>query len=504
MENSSKSDDNTKTTNITLLSKVPPKRGSIPIKPSSSRFEIDSSKHTTPIPLKVVISKPETKQETKPVIKLVTKQDTTPVTNPVTKQEPKLVIKQETKSFSAIVPAKPMVSIHSDDPCTQYNFFMFDEMSCFIDSLLFGLLHKLENNFIIDLMETRKLPDTSRENCRNNAIDAIVGLHHYIHDNSQPVKRTMCSEFRELLYKCDTQRETDFIPKSVYTSTQQDPHDFIGKILNIINLPQSNYNETKIYSRPIGDPVLISEFQEYTTNRDINTNHSLLIYTETATSKVIDIGFTQIDDNTFAFDTPEETIEFEKANGEYPDIIEYIYKNNMIAENVKRNIREHDPDLSEFFNPEIEQKKKISLYQDIYNAHIMLFSQESHRMEKHYKYRGDLPKLTYTRSAISKIYSNPINFFVISIARENNDGTKNELELVNLPECIKISGKTLQLVSAIVHFGQKLLEGHYVCYFKCGNHWYIMNNVRDNITQHARFDIKNREIMSKCRLLIYM
>jgi ubiquitin C-terminal hydrolase len=134
----------------------------------------------------------------------------------------------------------------------------------------------------------------------------------------------------------------------------------------------------------------------------------------------------------------------------------------------------------------------------------MLFSQESQRMEKHYKYRGDLPKLTFTRSAISKIYSNPINFFVISIARENNDGTKNELELINLPEHIKICGKTLELVSAITHYGKHISTGHYVCYFKCGNHWYIMNNMHDNITQHTAFDIKNREIMSKCRLLIYM
>ena len=139
----------------------------------------------------------------------------------------------------------------------------------------------------------------------------------------------------------------------------------------------------------------------------------------------------------------------------------------MIAENVKRNISENDPDLAEFFNPEIGQRKLISLYKDIYHAHNMVFSQELSKMIKHYKYRDDLPKLTYTRSAISKKFGKPINFFVISIARENNDGTKNELELVNLPESIKISGKTLQLVSAIVHYGEDLSEGHYICYFKC-------------------------------------
>ena len=494
MENTSKSEDGEIKPKITLLSIVPPKRGSL--RPSSTRFEtnskqeIPSSSISTPVTLRVPSS---------PSVPFV------PLRLPISKPVTKPAIPQF-RLFPDLTSVTPKHSvIIKDDPCTQYNFFNLNNFSCFIDSLLFGLLHKLENNFIIDLLKARELPDTSKENCRTTTIDAIVGLHRYIHDKAQPIKKSVTSKFRELLYKCDTQREKFHIPKSVYTSTQQDPHDFIGKILNIINLPQFNYNETKIYTRPTGDPELVREFPEYKPERNINTNHSLLIYTITKGSSVIDIAFRQIDDNSFAFDTPEEITEFERADGEYPNIIEYIHKNNMIAENVKLNIREHDPDLAEFFNDEkISQKKIISLYKDIYHAHIMVFSQESRKSKPHYKYRDDLPKLTYTRSAISKIYVEPINFFVISIARENSDGTKNKLELVNLPERIQIAGKTLQLVSAVVHYGMHLSKGHYICYFKCGNHWYIMDNMLSDIRQYAPFDIKNREIMSQCRLLIYM
>ena len=231
----------------------------------------------------------------------------------------------------------------------------------------------------------------------------------------------------------------------------------------------------------------------------------MLIYPENAESKVIDIGFRQIDGNTFAFITPEENNEFERATWEYEDIVEFIHKNNLINSSLIDNIRENDPNLLDFFKPDIEHENLIKLYEKMYNAHIIVFSERLKMEVKHYKYRDDLPKLTYNRSVLSKIFKNPLNYFVISIARENNDLlTKNTLHVINLPERIHSYGKTLELVSAVVHYGFNLQQGHYVCYFKCDTHWYVMDNSANDITQYAKFDISNPEIMSQCRLLIYM
>jgi hypothetical protein len=497
--------------NVTIasLKRIPPKRGAIenPIKPSLTRFVLDTTtnpdvsstvepKHA--LPSSIFKSTTKTAQimpSPKPTIishsPLVYKQ-----TQDVEAQRAKPI-----KSFLAV--EKP--TIKKDDICTQYNSFKLKKLSCYIDSLLFSLLHKYENNFIKDLQQIIISSDISRESCKYRTVDRIIRFYHEIHDKTQPIKKIYSEDFRELLFECDRQRQYSEISKNVYTTTQQDPHDFLSKILHIINLPECEYSDIKTYSKPRGNSQLISNFIEFNTETIISTYNSLLVYPLSERSSVIDIGFSQIDDNTFSFITPEENIAYELATGEYPDIVEFIHKHNLIDSDFKDKIREKDKHLLEFFKPDLEHKKQIELYEKIYNSHIMVFNEKLKQEVKQFIYRDDLPKLTYSRSVNSKVFKNPINYFVISIARENKDlETKNYFALINLPEKIQSYGKTLELVSAVVHYGVNLLQGHYVCYFKCGLHWYVMDNFSKDITQYAPFDITNHEIMTQCRLLVYM
>jgi ubiquitin C-terminal hydrolase len=134
----------------------------------------------------------------------------------------------------------------------------------------------------------------------------------------------------------------------------------------------------------------------------------------------------------------------------------------------------------------------------------MIYSEEEHKVIKHYTYRDALPKLTFTKSTNTNVFKNPVNYFIISIVRETDNFNRNTKFLENLPERIHSYGKTLELVSAIVHYGANQLHGHYVCYFKCGSNWYIMDNTNENITNYAPFNIRNHEIMTRCRMLVYM
>ena len=498
------------TQKISSLKRIPPKRGTIEnsIKPSLSRFQLDT-------PIKSVVSAPAEPQHVLPSsIFKSTAKTTQIISTPkpeivssshiVHKQTPTIVA-QSTKSMKSFLDVeKP--TIKKGDRCTQYNSFIIKENSCYIDSLLFSLLHKFENNFINDLQHIIISSGLSRESCKYRTVDRIIRFYHEIHDKTQPIKKLDSKEFRELLFECDRQRLFSEIPKSVYTETQQDPHDFLSKILHIIGLPECEYSDIKTYSRPSGNSQLISNFRDYNPKEIIiNTYNSLLIYPASEESLVIDIGFRQIDDNTFAFITPEEDTEFERATWEYNDIVEFIHKHNLIDNDFKDKLREEDKRLLEFFKQDLEHTKLIELYKEIYNTHIMVYSAKLKHEVEHYIYRDDLPKLTYSRSVYSKVFKNPINYFFISIAREKNDlKTKNNLHLINLPEKIQSYGKTLELVSAVVHYGINFHRGHYVCYFKCGSHWYAMDNSLHDITQYAPFDITNREIMSQCRLLIYM
>lgn len=486
------------TQKIASLKRIPPKRGTIenPIKPSLTRFQLDTS-------IKSVVSSSVEPQHVLPSsIYRTTAKTAQIIATPkseiissspiVNKQTPKIV-------------GQSAKSMELDDKCTQYNSFVCKNASCYIDSLLFSLLHKFENNFINDLQHIIISNGLSKESCKFRTANRIIQIYHEIHNKKQPIKKIHSEEFRELLFECDRQRQYSKISKNVYTETQQDPHDFLNKILHIIDLPQCIYSDEKVYSQPKGNSHLISNFRDYSPETNISTYNSLLIYRANEESTVIDIGFRQIDNNTFAFMTPEEDTEFERATWEYADIVEFIHTHNLIDSNLKDKFHRDAPHLLEFFKPDIEPEKQIELYKEMYNSHIMVFSEKLKRIVEHYLYRDDLPKLTYFRRAHSKVFKNPINYFIISIARENNDlKTKNNLNIINLPEKIQSYDKTLELVSAVVHYGANLYRGHYVCYFKCGLHWYVMDNLSKDITQYEPFDISNHEIMSQCRLLIYM
>jgi len=391
----------------------------------------------------------------------------------------------------------------SKDPCTQYNFFYIRNLSCYIDSLLFSLLHKFENNFILELKQKLELVPKHNE-CKINVIKFIVSFYNQIHDKSQ-YKILNSGPFRELLYKCDLQRRTRVIPREFYTDSEQDPHDFFGKILNIIDNFQNKITILKNYTEPRGNRDLIEKFGTYSPPEVEHYAHNIvLIYTQSHTSTIIDIGFEQIDGNTFKFSTPSENVEFERATEDYPEIVDFIYEHNLIDSNLKEKIKTSHPGLFVFFNDETTKNRRYQLYKLMRNEHTMIYSVEENKKIIHYTYRDDLPKLSFTKSTNTTVFKNPVNYFIISIVRETDSLHRNTKFLENLPERIHSYGKTLELVSAIVHYGANQLHGHYVCYFKCGSNWYIMDNTNENITNYAPFNIRNHEIMTRCRMLVYM
>jgi hypothetical protein len=500
-------DGNTKG-KMTSLKRLPPKRQDIKdnITQSSSRFILGTS------------AKTETTTAVKqaPVLpSFVFKKTPLPETTLTSKESPSSLLTTLQPSKSKITSISPVKEFRKstghevseddvDDPCTQFNFFLYSNLSCYIDSLLFSLLHKFENNFILELQRLLEFEDHSDENCKVKVIRAILSFYQDIHQKTKPIKRTHSAPFRELLYECDTQRQTVDIPKSVYINSQQDPHDFFSKILNIIGHTETDYTVIKKYTHPQGTQALVENFGEYNTIVNLQTYNSLLIYTQTNESRVIDIGFNQIDENTFAFNTPLENSVFEKATSLYPDVVDFIYNHKLIDSSIIERITENDPDLLDFFKPDIDIEIRCLYYELIYKRHIMVYSAAQNKEVEQFTYQADLPKLTYTKSSNSTIFSNPVNYFVISITRELDTDHRNNYDLINVPERILSHGKTLQLVSAVVHIGSVIEAGHYICYFKCGDHWYIMDNLKSNITQYAPFNIRNSKIMSNCRMLVYM
>ena len=130
------------------------------------------------------------------------------------------------------------------------------------------------------------------------------------------------------------------------------------------------------------------------------------------------------------------------------------------------------------------------------------------------KYSSILPKLNYTVSQITEIYEIPLDFLLIGIQREFFTGRftdqripiyeRNDYPVRGLPERIIVNGgKVLELVSAITHSGG-LRSGHYICYFKCGDDWYIMDDQGSNLTKYKKFDVNERTIMENARLFVYM
>ena len=516
---------------IASLKRVPPKRGMTldSLRPSSSRFQLDTPQKTEEtarmkdaVPLPNIVFKPSISQASStplqtsisvaPTQKLEFHVETKPrqisssIFKPNLSKEPSRLSETKISSSSKSRQAISVASNHDDDPCKQFNFFKISNLSCYIDSLLFSLLHKLENNFVIDLKRSLQLEleHNSVENCKIRVITAIVSFYEQIHDKTHSIKRTLSEPFRELLYECDPQRQTTEIHREFYTNSEQDPHDFFSKILNIIENSQAECTVIKEYTHPIGTKELIETFGEYNTENKLKTYNSILIYSQSDKSEVIDIGFEQIDENIFKFTTPVENVEFERATEDYPKIVEFIYNHNLIDSSVIEKFKESDPYLLDFFKPDTDSLVRCALYELMCKKNIMVFSQKENKEIKHYIYNDDLPKLTFTRSTHSTIFNNPLNYFVISITRETDSLHRNTMNLINLPERILSYGKTLELVSAIVHYGVDQSHGHYVCYFKCGNNWYIMDNMQNNITQYATFDIRNPEIMTKCRMLVYM
>lgn len=391
---------------------------------------------------------------------------------------------------SPLPEAKPLVLVEKEksrivgDECEQLNLFQNKESSCYLDSLVFGLVH-IQNNKFIDELKT--MTDQS-ETCKNRIINYLINMHTQIHNRSVPVKRILIDDFRQLLYECQSQN--DMHDRKYYISEQQDVNEFVNLILRIIEPIETRFSNVRVFQAPRGNINLLQAYSTYQPDPRIEISYNThMIYPQTTSTDKIDLRFNQLKDesgnNIFQFLSPNESTDLNIANGDYDFIVDHIYKNNLIDSSIVEKIIEIFPD---FFKQEISIEQRTKIYKDIYS----IFS-------------DSLPELTYTIRQNTIIYNNPVNYFIISIVREINiKGKRNNFKLINVPERIQSYDKTLELVSAIIHHGSGVLGGHYICYFKCGTNWYIMDDVQPSIQKYIPFDITDKEIMTNCRLLIYM
>jgi len=103
-------------------------------------------------------------------------------------------------------------------------------------------------------------------------------------------------------------------------------------------------------------------------------------------------------------------------------------------------------------------------------------------------------QLNYTYSTED---NSPIDSIILNISRFYHHGSKKTNYNVNFP--FKIGN--LVLSSIIVHDGRTIEYGHYICYFRVGNDWFLMNDSQG--IKKIENIIEEKNISSGCSILVY-
>ena len=431
----------------------------------------------------------------------------------VSRSKPQIQLKKPSLSFGILERTPQPLHKKSLDPCLNYNYFEWDEMSCYIDSLLFALLHKRQNGFVEQLLHLKTLPDNSHNGCMTKVIDEILKIYDFIHnDTTELISRMLCTTLRRILYDCSNMRT---IGEHFFMGSQNDVNEFFNIIYDILDIPKNKHDKSIVfdevslyfdskkiktiqnYSKPHSEsnPVLVESFLEYPTHRNDKMN-PLILFNVLDGETEININIVQQEDGFMIQHNPTP-ISFNRATKDYPDIIDFIRTHNLIDMEIKKQMDSDSIIKLDEFLKGLDPKKQSTLYDELYK-----------------KYSSLLPKLNYTVSQITEIYEAPLDFLLIGIQREFHTGqftdegipiySKNNFPVRGLPDRITTNGgKVLELVSAITHSGS-LGRGHYICYFKCGDNWYIMNDMTDQLTKYKRFDVNDTAIMREARLFVYM
>lgn len=293
--------------------------------------------------------------------------------------------------------------------------------SCFVDSMLWALLYKIDNPFYKFILETNFTPDSNADTLKKVLLAFYGGIHSNNKFSREQLKN-MVGAVRLLL------------KKEMHTG-QQDTNEFFTYIKEILEKDIKSHNLT------ITTTSNMEEFDEnkspvdYKPVPSVNTGDIICVNSISAIN-FNDVEF-NINDNELTITKPKET---------------------------------YDP--------------PIQVTDDNHNptGHIYTSKQEIVKYKRNNKV---------------------IDYLIIPISRVNSENYSKNIDPITILN--EISG--LFIHSIVVHQGDSS-SGHYVCYFKVNNNWYLFNDVNEKVKNMEATNLdelikQNQEVLINCACLFY-
>ena len=204
---------------------------------------------------------------------------------------------------------------------------------------------------------------------------------------------------------------------------------------------------------------------------------------------------------------------FKKINNGYQLLEETIYKDPAIpnTKDTHSYDRINEDDEIPIYNWPVSYKKTLDIEVDsekIPDGFTIKEIPEQLTIDNYAKFNADDGSpLIYKNRQINNIFVHP-NMLLIFINRTlANFNTKKQIYeyyKTNDPVSIPFQIYNLYLYSIVIHIGQSINTGHYTCYFKNEDNWYLMDDTQPTI---EKVDITNPSIFNNisqnCTTLVY-
>jgi len=384
------------------------------------------------------------------------------------------------------------LDLPSTKTCSDKNYFRNEYNSCYIDSLLFALLHVPNNNFVKHLKFEMQRKSHKLDKCENDVINNVIGLHDSIHYGS--AHRINPEMFRRVIRDCIRK----IIHSSISSSEpidkffREEKYNPDGKLKPeySINNPSMRYRDYYIED---------SNRTFMRTQQDVNEHLAILF----DLVRVSDVATT----NSIMI----------LSNGRFPPVTSQIEK---IRNSVK---------LDQF-----TKNKGLSKVSPIYVLDLM--SDVTLHTENMIFTISDISELDDENSVrvtcneigkcddktVVALYNHKINktqyldtpFLAIRVNRcgydSNGMPTKHKHKIQWHDTMKTEKNGILSLSSIVVHHGNSCNGGHYVCIFKCADYWYVMDDTSNNLVQLGRTPYNDtirtytrEDVQRNCTTLFY-
>ena len=325
----------------------------------------------------------------------------------------------------------------------------YEGSSCFMDSMLWAVLYKIDNPFYKYIYDAKFNENSEADICKNLLLAFYGGIHG---GKSSDELKEIIGGIRNLL-------------KDDMRNGQHDTNEFFNELKEILDKDiQKNIKIESTTTKIIQDNNNNNNTEEK--KEEVKSETNFLI----ANSPIgFPIGSSYFD--TVTFDINDKTITITGPK---------IQENTIITEEdkTKPSVKQIDNSGKPYLNKEGQQ-------------------QESYPTKNTGK--------TIISSQVTTTYTSDkkIDYLMIPIGRINEQNNKDKTK-------IKISEKIgeLSIHSIVVHQGENISGGHYYCYFKVNNMWYLFDDLKHLVENLgvSNFDklLNNKsEINTNCACLFY-